>query len=157
MTIFKPLAAALSAVAIAAPVAAALADQPTAPAAPAGPLAAKLAGHRTVSGIFHAAAHRRHLDERRRRAARARRLRAAYRVPAALRGKLASIAACESHGDPHAIGGGGAFRGKYQFDYGTWASVGGQGDPAAASELEQDHRAALLLRRAGTSPWPICG
>ena len=110
-----------------------------------------------MSGIFRAAEQRRHLHERRRRAARARRLRAAYRVPAELRGELAAIAACESHGNPRAIGGGGAFRGKYQFDYGTWASVGGHGDPAAASELEQDHRAALLLRRAGTSPWPVCG
>src|SRR4051794_16433679 len=32
-------------------------------------------------------------------------------VPAALEG----IAACESGGDPHAVGGGGAYRGKYQF------------------------------------------
>src|SRR4051794_11987467 len=32
-------------------------------------------------------------------------------VPAVLR----SIAACESGGDPHAVGGGGSFRGKYQF------------------------------------------
>ena len=32
-----------------------------------------------------------------------------------------SIAACESGGNPRAVGGGGAFRGKYQFDYGTWA------------------------------------
>ena len=30
---------------------------------------------------------------------------------------------------PAAVGGGGAFRGKYQFDYGTWASVGGSGRP----------------------------
>jgi hypothetical protein len=79
------------------------------------------------------------------------------RVPAQLAGTLTAIAACESHGNPRAVGGGGAFRGKYQFDYGTWASVGGSGDPAAAPEREQDHRAALLLQRAGTSPWPVCG
>src|SRR4051812_37306551 len=30
--------------------------------------------------------------------------------------QLQSIAQCESHGDPQAIGGGGAYRGKYQFD-----------------------------------------
>ena len=71
--------------------------------------------------------------------------------------QLEAIAACESGGNPAAIGGGGAFRGKYQFDYGTWASVGGSGDPAAAPEAEQDKRAAALLARSGTSPWPICG
>jgi hypothetical protein len=72
-------------------------------------------------------------------------------------GQLAAIAACESGGNPRAIGGGGAFRGKYQFDYQTWASVGGSGDPAAASEQEQDRRAAMLLARSGTHPWPVCG
>jgi hypothetical protein len=71
--------------------------------------------------------------------------------------QLEAIAACESGGNPSAIGGGGAFRGKYQFDYGTWASVGGSGDPAAAPEAEQDARAAALLARSGTSPWPVCG
>ena len=74
-------------------------------------------------------------------------------IPAALH----AIAACESGGDPRAVGGGGAFRGKYQFDYGTWARVGGTGDPAAAPEIEQDRRAALLYARAGAAPWPVCG
>jgi hypothetical protein len=71
--------------------------------------------------------------------------------------QLEAIAACESGGNPSAIGGGGAYRGKYQFDYGTWASVVGSGDPAAAPESEQDARAAMLLARSGTSPWPVCG
>ena len=71
--------------------------------------------------------------------------------------QLEAIAACESGGDPTAIGGGGLYRGKYQFDYGTWASVGGSGDPAAAPEAEQDRRAQILLDRSGTSPWPVCG
>ena len=70
---------------------------------------------------------------------------------------LEAIAACESGGNPGAIGGGGAYRGKYQFDYGTWASVGGSGDPAAAPEGEQDKRAAILMARSGSSPWPVCG
>jgi hypothetical protein len=70
---------------------------------------------------------------------------------------LEAIAACESGGNPSAVGGGGQFRGKYQFDYGTWASVGGSGDPAAAPEAEQDRRAAMLYARAGSSPWPVCG
>ncbi|MEX2197030.1 MAG: transglycosylase family protein [Thermoleophilaceae bacterium] len=70
---------------------------------------------------------------------------------------LQSIAACESGGNPSAIGGGGLYRGKYQFSRSTWASVGGSGDPAAASEAEQDRRAAMLYARAGASPWPVCG
>ena len=70
---------------------------------------------------------------------------------------LDAIASCESGGNPAAISAGGAYRGKYQFDYGTWASVGGSGDPAAASEAEQDMRAAILYARSGSSPWPICG
>jgi hypothetical protein len=70
---------------------------------------------------------------------------------------LQAIAACESGGNPSAVGGGGAYRGKYQFDQGTWASVGGSGDPAAASEAEQDQRAAMLYSRTGASSWPVCG
>lgn len=70
---------------------------------------------------------------------------------------LARIAACESGGNPRAISPGGTYRGKYQFDYATWRSVGGSGDPAAASEAEQDRRAALLYARRGAQPWPVCG
>lgn len=72
-------------------------------------------------------------------------------------GTLSAIAQCESGGNPGAIGGGGRYRGKYQFDYGTWASVGGSGDPAAAPEAEQDRRAAILYARSGSTPWPVCG
>jgi hypothetical protein len=71
--------------------------------------------------------------------------------------QLEAIAACESGGDPTAIGGGGLYRGKYQFTYETWASVGGTGDPAAATEAEQDARAAALLARDGAGHWPVCG
>jgi hypothetical protein len=70
---------------------------------------------------------------------------------------LEAIAACESGGDPTAVSADGTYRGKYQFDFGTWASVGGSGDPAAAPEAEQDYRAALLYAQAGSSPWPVCG
>ena len=70
---------------------------------------------------------------------------------------LEAIAACESGGDPSAVGGGGQFRGKYQFDQQTWQSVGGSGDPAAAPEAEQDKRAAMLMAQRGSSPWPVCG
>ena len=70
---------------------------------------------------------------------------------------LDSIAACESGGDPTAVSSDGSYRGKYQFDFGTWESVGGSGDPAAAPEDEQDYRAALLYVQSGSSPWPVCG
>jgi Transglycosylase-like domain len=70
---------------------------------------------------------------------------------------LDAIGACESGGDPTAVSSDGTYRGKYQFDYGTWESVGGSGDPAQASESEQDYRAALLYAQSGSSPWPVCG
>jgi hypothetical protein len=71
--------------------------------------------------------------------------------------QLEAIAQCESGGDPTAIGGGGLYRGKYQFSISTWQSVGGTGDPAAAPEAEQDRRAAMLLARSGPGQWPVCG
>jgi hypothetical protein len=70
---------------------------------------------------------------------------------------LESIASCESGGDPRIVSSDGSYRGKYQFDVGTWESVGGHDDPAAAPEIEQDYRAALLYSRSGSSPWPVCG
>jgi hypothetical protein len=70
---------------------------------------------------------------------------------------LDAIGACESGGDPTAVSSDGSYRGKYQFDFGTWESVGGSGDPAAAPEQEQDYRAALLYAQSGSSPWPVCG
>ena len=73
------------------------------------------------------------------------------------RSTLEAIAACESGGDPTIVSADGSYRGKYQFSYGTWASVGGSGDPAAAAEAEQDYRAALLYAQSGSSPWPVCG
>lgn len=82
---------------------------------------------------------------------------AAARAMEGLEAHLASIASCESGGDPTAIGGGGSFRGKYQFTLATWRSVGGKGDPADASEAEQDRRAAMLLRTGGAGHWPVCG
>jgi soluble lytic murein transglycosylase-like protein len=69
---------------------------------------------------------------------------------------LDAIAACESGGDPTAVNAAGYY-GKYQFDMGTWASVGGTGNPAEAPEAEQDYRASLLYSQAGSSPWSVCG
>ena len=73
------------------------------------------------------------------------------------RGTLDAIASCESGGDPRAVSSDGTYRGKYQFDKGTWATVGGKGDPAKAPEAEQDYRAGLLYKRSGSNPWPVCG
>ena len=69
---------------------------------------------------------------------------------------LDKIAQCESGADPRAVSPDGRHRGKYQFDRGTWAAMGGSGDPAQASEAEQDRRAAKLLRLRGIAPWPNC-
>jgi Transglycosylase-like domain len=69
---------------------------------------------------------------------------------------LQAIAACESGGNPAADTGNG-FYGKYQFTVSTWQSIGGTGNPAAASEAEQDRRAAMLYARDGAAPWPVCG
>jgi Transglycosylase-like domain/Putative peptidoglycan binding domain len=66
------------------------------------------------------------------------------------------IAECESGGNPRAVSPGGTYRGKYQFSRGTWRSLGGRGDPAAAAEVVQDRLALKLFRRSGNSPWPNC-
>jgi hypothetical protein len=70
--------------------------------------------------------------------------------------QLEAIAACESGGNPSTNTGNG-FYGKYQFTQSTWESVGGTGNPAAASEAEQDARAAQLYAQSGSTPWPVCG
>ena len=69
---------------------------------------------------------------------------------------LAAIRMCESHGN-YATNTGNGFYGAYQFDIGTWRSVGGSGLPSAAPPAEQDRRATMLLQRSGASPWPVCG
>jgi resuscitation-promoting factor RpfB len=70
---------------------------------------------------------------------------------------LQRIAQCESGGNPTAVSADGSYRGKYQFDRETWQQMGGTGDPADASEAEQDRIAAKLLAARGTAPWPVCG
>jgi hypothetical protein len=91
------------------------------------------------------------------RRARATRARAAHAAQApAAPPVLEGIAQCESGGNP-ATDTGNGFYGKYQFTLSTWASVGGSGNPAQASEAEQDRRAAILYAQAGASPWPVCG
>jgi LysM repeat protein len=72
-------------------------------------------------------------------------------------GNLAAIRACESSGNYAAVSPDGLYRGAYQFDVPTWQSVGGSGDPAAASPAEQDARARQLWGERGSNPWPNCG
>jgi Transglycosylase-like domain/Putative peptidoglycan binding domain len=69
---------------------------------------------------------------------------------------LRLIAECESGGDPTAVSAGGRYRGKYQFSLDTWRNMGGEGDPAEASEWLQDRIALKLYQRHGTAPWPNC-
>lgn len=67
-----------------------------------------------------------------------------------------ALANCESGGNPHAVNPAGYY-GLYQFDVGTWRSVGGSGLPTSASAGEQTYRAKLLYQQRGRSPWPTCG
>jgi peptidoglycan hydrolase-like protein with peptidoglycan-binding domain len=69
---------------------------------------------------------------------------------------LERIAQCESGGDPTTDTGNGYY-GKYQFSLATWHRMGGRGNPARASEAEQDRIAARLYAQEGSAPWPNCG
>lgn len=86
-------------------------------------------------------------------------VRAWARVEPWLKAALDRIAFCETGGtmNPAILSPGGKYRGLFQFDFTTWAGVGGRGDPAAAPALEQKVRAAILYRRHGSAPWPVCG
>ena len=79
------------------------------------------------------------------------------RARSSARSVLERIAQCESGGNPRAVSSNRRYFGKYQFSRPTWRSVGGSGNPARASEAEQDRRALILYRREGTKPWPVCG
>src|SRR4029079_10369093 len=59
------------------------------------------------------------------REARKERRQAAAAPSVAIPPQLEAIAQCESGGDPTAVSADGTYRGLFQFDYGTWASVGG--------------------------------
>jgi hypothetical protein len=99
--------------------------------------------------------HHRHLLRELRSARRAR-ARARAAAASSASPALQAIAACESGGNPRTDTGNG-FYGKYQFTLSTWQAVGGSGNPAQASEGEQDRRAAALLAQAGPGQWPVCG
>ena len=59
---------------------------------------------------------------------------------------------CESS-DNYQTNTGNDHYGAYQFDLGTWRSVGGHGYPNHASKGEQDARALILYRERGWQPW----
>ena len=79
------------------------------------------------------------------------------KIPSWGRSQLSSIARCESRNNPRAVSSSGAYRGLYQFSFGTWGVVGGSGDPAAAPRAEQTWRAWMLLKNHGSGHWPVCG
>ena len=68
-------------------------------------------------------------------------------------------AECESGGNPRAIGGGGAYRGAFQFLRSTWKTSPKSpgGDPIRYTYRVQAVVAIMLRRQAGSSPWPVCG
>jgi uncharacterized protein YabE (DUF348 family) len=69
----------------------------------------------------------------------------------------AALAQCESGGNPRAVNPAGPYYGLYQFNVGTWHSVGGKGIPIDWPAREQTYRAQLLYKQRGASPWPVCG
>lgn len=68
-----------------------------------------------------------------------------------------ALAACESGGRPNAVDPSGTYGGLYQFDPGTWRSLGGSGTAQNAPAAEQTFRAKKLYVQRGASPWPHCG
>lgn len=68
-----------------------------------------------------------------------------------------ALAACESGGRPDAVDPSGTYGGLYQFDPGTWRSLGGTGVAQDAPAAEQTFRAKKLYVQRGAGPWPHCG
>ncbi len=66
---------------------------------------------------------------------------------------------CESGMNPRAIGGGGRYRGAFQFTRPTWKSAPKSpgGDPIRYSWKTQAVVAVLLKHHEGSRPWPVCG
>ncbi len=74
---------------------------------------------------------------------------------AATASDFARLRGCESGGNYRAATGNG-FYGAYQFDLGTWRSLGYGGRPSDASPATQDAAARQLQAARGWSPWPAC-
>ena len=68
-------------------------------------------------------------------------------------------AQCESGKDPNAVGGGGKYRGAFQFLKSSWhhAPKTPGGDPIDYGYKTQAVVAVALKKREGTKPWPVCG
>jgi len=66
---------------------------------------------------------------------------------------------CESGGDPNAIGGGGKYRGAFQFLRSTWRTSPKSpgGDPIDYRWKTQAVVAVELKKRDGRGHWPVCG
>lgn len=69
------------------------------------------------------------------------------------------VAECESGSDPDAIGGGGRYRGAFQFAWYTWrhAPRSPGGDPIRFSWKTQGFVAVRTMKRDGKDTWPNCG
>ncbi|MGI8461622.1 MAG: transglycosylase family protein [Solirubrobacterales bacterium] len=70
-----------------------------------------------------------------------------------------NTAKCESGGDPKAIGGGGMYRGAFQFLKATWAASPKSpgGDPIVYNYKTQAVVAVALKNESGAGHWPVCG
>jgi hypothetical protein len=70
-----------------------------------------------------------------------------------------NTAECESGKDPNAIGGGGQYRGAFQFRKSTWkaAPKSPGGDPIDYPYRTQAVVAVALKHRDGSGHWPVCG
>jgi soluble lytic murein transglycosylase-like protein len=68
-------------------------------------------------------------------------------------------AKCESGKNPDAVGGGGLYRGAFQFMRSTWrhAPKSPGGDPIKYPYRTQAVVAVFLKKRDGTGHWPNCG
>jgi len=68
---------------------------------------------------------------------------------------LAELRGCESGGN-YGINTGNGYFGAYQFNQGTWNSVGGRGRPDQNPPHVQYEMATRLYESRGWSPWPSC-
>lgn len=71
---------------------------------------------------------------------------------------LYALAMCETGGtmDPTIHSPSGRYHGAFQFDIGTWWSVGGEGDPHEHPYEVQRDLARTLILQAGWSQFPTC-
>jgi hypothetical protein len=70
---------------------------------------------------------------------------------------LGGIWACireKESGDNYSENSGNGYYGAYQFDLGTWQSLGYSGRPDQAPPAEQDAAAQKLYSERGFAPWP---